>query len=33
MESPIEVVHRFCAAWGDGMAADDLAAFLTDDAV
>jgi len=24
MESPIEVVRRFCAAWGDGMAADDL---------
>ncbi len=33
MESPIEVVRRFCAAWGDGMAADDLAAFFTDDAV
>ena len=33
MESPIEVVRRFCAAWGDGMGADDLAAFFTDDAV
>src|SRR3982075_4054604 len=33
MESPIEVVRRFCAAWSDGMEADDLAAFFTDDAV
>jgi limonene-1,2-epoxide hydrolase len=33
MESPIEVVRRFCAAWCDGMGADDLAAFFTDDAV
>ena len=33
MESPIELVRRFCAAWGDGMAADDLAAFFTDEAV
>ena len=33
MESPIEVVRRFCAAWGDSMGADDLAAFFTDDAV
>ena len=33
MESPIEVVRRFCAAWSDGMAAGDLAAFFTDDAV
>ena len=33
MESPIEVVRRFCAAWSDGMGADDLAAFFTDDAV
>jgi limonene-1,2-epoxide hydrolase len=32
MESPIEVVRRFCAAWSDGMGADDLAAFFTDDA-
>jgi limonene-1,2-epoxide hydrolase len=33
MESPIEVVRRFCAAWSDGMGADDLAAFFSDDAV
>jgi|SRR5438552_3400309 len=33
MESPIEVVRRFCAAWSDGMGADDLAAFFTEDAV
>jgi limonene-1,2-epoxide hydrolase len=33
MKSPIEVVRSFCAAWGDGMGADDLAAFFTDDAV
>lgn len=33
MDSPIEVVRRFCAAWGDGMAAGDLAAFFADDAV
>ena len=33
MESPIEVVRRFCAAWSDDMAAADLAAFFTDDAV
>jgi limonene-1,2-epoxide hydrolase len=33
MESPIEVVRMFCAAWSDGMGADDLAAFFTDDAV
>ena len=33
MESPLEVVRRFCAAWGDGMAAEDLAAFFTDDAI
>ena len=33
MESPIEVVRRFCAAWSDGIGADDLAAFFTDDAV
>jgi len=33
MESPIEVVRRFCAAWSVGMAAGDLAAFFTDDAV
>jgi limonene-1,2-epoxide hydrolase len=33
MESPIEVVRRFCAAWGNNMAAAELAAFFTDDAV
>ena len=33
MESPIEVVRRFCAAWSDGLGAGDLAAFFTDDAV
>jgi limonene-1,2-epoxide hydrolase len=33
MESPIEVVRRFCAAWSDNLATGDLAAFFTDDAV
>ncbi len=33
MESPIELVRRFCAAWGNNMATADLAAFFTDDAV
>ena len=33
MESPIEVVRRFCAAWNDNKSAAELAAFLTDDAV
>ena len=33
MESPIEVVRRFCAAWSDDRPASDLAAFFTDDAV
>ena len=33
MESPIEVVRRFCAAWGDNKPATELAAFFTDDAV
>ena len=33
MDSPIEVVRRFCAAWSDGMGAGGLAAFFTDDAV
>jgi limonene-1,2-epoxide hydrolase len=33
METPIEVVRRFCAAWSDDMATDDLVAFFTDDAV
>jgi len=33
MESPIEVVRRFCAAWSDNVGATELAAFFTDDAV
>ena len=33
MESPIEVVRRFCAAWSDNLATPELAAFFTDDAV
>lgn len=33
MESPIDVVRRFCAAWSDHAGVDVLAAFLTDDAV
>ena len=33
MESPIDVVRRFCAAWGDNLGAAELAAFFTDDAV
>ena len=33
MESPIEVVRRFCAAWSENVAAAELAAFFTDDAV
>jgi len=33
MESPIEVVRRFCAAWGENKSATELAAFFTDDAV
>ena len=33
MESPIEVVRRFCVAWSEDMGADALAAFFTDDAV
>src|SRR6478672_897609 len=33
MESPIEVVSRFCAAWSDNVGAAELAAFFTDDAV
>lgn len=33
MESPIEVVSRFCAAWSDNIGAAELAAFFTDDAV
>src|ERR1700733_10420348 len=33
MESPIEVVRRFCAAWSDNVGAGELAAYFTDDAV
>ena len=33
MESPTEVVRRFCAGWSNDMGSDDLAAFFTDDAV
>jgi limonene-1,2-epoxide hydrolase len=33
MQSPIEVVHRFCAAWSDNIGPAELAAFFTDDAV
>ena len=33
MESPIEIVRRFCAAWGENTSATGLAAFFTDDAV
>ena len=33
MESPTEVVRRFCAAWSDNVGTAELAAFFTDDAV
>jgi limonene-1,2-epoxide hydrolase len=33
MESPIEIVRRFCAAWSDNRGTAELAAFFTDDAV
>jgi limonene-1,2-epoxide hydrolase len=33
MESPIEVVRRFCSSWADNLSASELAAFFTDDAV
>ena len=33
MESPIDVVRRFCAAWSDNKAVAELAAFFTTDAV
>jgi limonene-1,2-epoxide hydrolase len=33
MESPIEVVRRFCAAWSNNAGTAELAAFFTDDAV
>jgi limonene-1,2-epoxide hydrolase len=33
MESPIDVVRKFCAARSDDIGADDLASFFTDDTV
>ena len=33
MESPIQVVRRFCVAWSDNVGADELAAFFSDNAV
>ena len=33
MESPIEIVRRFCAAWSDNVGVAGLVAFFTDDAV
>jgi limonene-1,2-epoxide hydrolase len=33
MESPIEVVRRFCAAWSENKEVAELAEFFTDDAV
>ena len=33
MESPIEVVRRFCAGWSENVGTAELAAFFTDDAV
>jgi limonene-1,2-epoxide hydrolase/nicotinamidase-related amidase len=33
MESPIELVRRFCAAWSDNRPTAELAAFFADDAV
>jgi limonene-1,2-epoxide hydrolase len=33
MDSPIEVVRRFCAAWSDNIGSVELAAFFADDAV
>lgn len=33
MESPIDVVRRFCAAWSDDATVDELAEFFTDNAV
>ena len=33
MEKPIDLISRFCAAWGNDLGAEDLAAFFTDDAV
>ena len=33
MESPIDVVRRFCAAWSNNVETAELVAFFTDDAV
>ena len=33
MQSPIDVVRRFCAAWSDNVETAVLAAFFSDDAV
>ena len=33
MESPIDVVRGFCAAWSDNLGTIELAAFFTDDAI
>src|SRR5689334_3610629 len=33
MESPIELVRRFCAAWSDNIGTTELADFFTNDAV
>src|SRR5690348_17822986 len=33
MEKPIDLISRFCAAWGNDLGAEDLAEFFTDDAV
>jgi limonene-1,2-epoxide hydrolase len=33
VESPIDVVRRFCAAWSDNLGTIELAAFFTGDAV
>ena len=33
MESPIDLVRRFCAAWSDNAGTAELSAFFADDAV
>jgi len=33
METPIDLVRRFCAAWSDNLGAAELAAFFADDSV
>ena len=33
MDSPIDLVRKFCAAWSDNVRAPELAAFFTEDAV